>query len=72
MSLQLSTSLPSPTQLAPPNMGAGLLQSRFRTFSPSPHVFEQSLQLPHLPQLPATVKQLVNEYTTSYNTVYLG
>ena len=54
LSLQISTSVEFPSQLLPPYIGLGLLHSLVRFFNPSPHVFEQSLQLPHKPQFPFT------------------
>jgi hypothetical protein len=46
-----------PTQLGPPNCGAGLLQSLVRKVMPLPHVTEHAEKLPHAPHFPAEIEK---------------
>ena len=48
----LSVALPRHEE--PPLLGAGLLQTRFLTILPPPHVAEQLPKPPHAPQFPFT------------------
>ena len=54
LELSLLSLLVSPTQLAPPLAGAGLLQKRVRVCVPPPHVTLQVLQELQPPQFPFT------------------
>ena len=49
--LQGRTSLASPTQVAPPNAGEGLLHTLLQIWIPPPQVTSQELSV-HFPQLP--------------------
>ena len=44
----------TPWQYLPPLEGIGLLQSRFDSCTPPPHVREHDPNKPHLPQRPST------------------
>ena len=52
--VQFAVSLLEPRHILPPKSGAGLLQDRFRSFTPEPHETEHIVQFPQSVQLPLT------------------